>query len=75
MQYDEQQLVQERNRHESWLKQQQGVSGTGIGLDASGQTCIKVFTDHISPDTKNAIVSHLRNLPVEFEETGEFRAF
>ncbi len=74
MAYDEAQLLAEREKHESWLNQQQGLAGSGIGINRDGQICIKIYTDHMPEETKRAIASVLAGVPFEFEETGEFRA-
>jgi hypothetical protein len=70
----EAQAAAERDKHESWLAQQEGVTGTGIGLDSGGQPCIKVYTNRMPAATKNSILARLKGIPVDFEETGEFRA-
>ena len=75
MPFTEAQLVAERDKHENWLSQQHGITGTGIGLDRGGQPCIKIYTHRMPAVTKSAILGRLKSLPVEFEETGEFRAF
>lgn len=75
MQTDEERLLAIRNQAEDWLNQQPGITGTGIGLGRSGQVCIKVFTNRMPPETKEAIAQRLQGVPVDFEETGEFVAF
>jgi hypothetical protein len=75
MPFDENTLLAERDKHQEWLNQQAGIAGTGIGVDSGGQLAIKIFTNHMSKETKQAIESRLASLPVDFEETGEFRAF
>ena len=75
MSYTEAQLVMERDKHEAWLNQQEGITGTGIGIAQGGQLCIKIYTNHMSATTKHAICDRLTALPIEFEESGEFRAF
>ncbi len=74
MTYTEAQVAAEKDRHGSWLAQQAGVMGTGIGLDGGGQPCIKVYTNRMPAVTKEAILAKLQGIPVDFEETGEFRA-
>ncbi len=71
----EDQLLAARDKHETWLNQQPGVSATGIGMNSGGQTCVKIFTNHMPPDVKTAISQRFGSTPVDFEETGEFRAF
>jgi len=75
MPYTEAQLVMERNKHEAWLNQQEGLTGTGIGIAQGGQLCIKIYTNHMPATTKRVICDRLTALPIEFEESGEFRAF
>ncbi len=74
MTYTEAQVAAEKDKHGSWLAQQEGVTGTGIGLDSGGQPSIKVYTNRMPAATKEAILAKLRGIPVDFEETGEFRA-
>jgi len=75
MQYTEENLMDVRDQNESWLNAQPGLSGTGIGLDAGGRVCLKIFTSHMPPATRNQIAARLGGVPVDFEETGEFTAF
>lgn len=75
MPFDETNLLSERDKHEAWLSQQPGITGVGIGADAGGQAAIKIFTNHMPAETKRAITSRLTGVPIDFEETGEFRAF
>jgi hypothetical protein len=75
MPYTQDQLIEARDRAEAWLNEQSGIRGTGIGLSQGGQACIKIFTDHMPPETKQLIEHRLANLPIEFEESGEFIAF
>lgn len=74
MPFSEAELVAQRNKHHEWLRGQPGLTGTGIGLDRNGQMCIKIYTDHMPPETREAISETLAGVPLEFEETGEFRA-
>jgi hypothetical protein len=74
MLYTETQLAAARDQHEVWLNQQEGITGTGIGMDRGGQICIKIYTNRMSAATKSAVLARLQGLPVEFEETGEFQA-
>ncbi len=62
-----------RDQHEAWLRAQPGVVGTGIGMDSGGRIAIKVFTNQISSQTRNAILARLGEVPVALEETGEIR--
>jgi hypothetical protein len=77
MTFDENRLMAERARLEGWLQEQDGVTGTGVGLGRDGQACLKVYTDHMPAQTKQTISMRLADsgIPFEFEETGEFRAF
>jgi hypothetical protein len=68
-------LMAEKEKHEDWLSQQQGVTGIGIGLDGGGRVCIKIYSNHMPPQTEQAIRSRLTDLPIDIEETGEFQAF
>jgi hypothetical protein len=62
-----------RDQHESWLRALPGVVGTGIGMDKSGRISLKVLSNRISAETRNAIVERLGDVPVAIEETGEIR--
>jgi hypothetical protein len=62
-----------RDQHESWLRAQPGVVGTGVGMDKTGRITLKVFTNRMSADTRNAIYERLRDVPLAIEETGEIR--
>jgi hypothetical protein len=62
-----------RDQHESWLRALPGVIGTGIGMDKSGRISLKVFSNHMSAETRNAIAERLGAVPVAIEETGEIR--
>lgn len=64
-----------KEKHAGWLGQQQGVTGVGVGLDQGGRMCLKIYTNHMPRETKETISSTLADVPFEFEETGEFRAF
>jgi hypothetical protein len=66
-------LKRVRDDHEAWLKAQPGVVGTGIGIDKSGRISLKVFSNRISAETRNAITERLGSVPVAIEETGEIR--
>jgi hypothetical protein len=68
-----QELEMLRDQHEPWLRSQPGVVGTGIGLDKTGQVALKVFTNQISAQTRNAIHQRLSAVPLALEETGEIR--
>jgi hypothetical protein len=62
-----------RDQHESWLRALPGVVGTGIGMDSGGRVALKVFTNHMPPETRDAIIARLADVPVAIEETGEIR--
>jgi hypothetical protein len=62
-----------RDQHEAWLRALPGVVGTGIGVDKSGRISLKVFSNRISAETRNAIAERLGAVPVAIEETGEIR--
>jgi hypothetical protein len=66
-------LERVRDQHEAWLRALPGVVGTGIGMDKSGRISLKVFSSHISAETRNAITERLGSVPVAIEETGEIR--
>jgi hypothetical protein len=68
-----QELQALRDQHESWLRAQPGVVGTGIGMDKSGRIALKIFTNRIAAETRNAIYQRLGDVPVAMEETGEIR--
>jgi hypothetical protein len=66
-------LERVRDEHEAWLKVQPGVVGTGIGMDTSGRISLKVFSNRMSAETRNAITQRLGSVPLAIEETGEIR--
>mgnify|MGYP000970329217 CR=1 FL=1 len=72
---EEERLIAERDKHEDWLSRQEGVTGIGIGIGQGARPVIKVYTNRMPEGTKSHIRSVLTSVPVEFEETGEFRAF
>lgn len=74
MGYSEAELLAVKQKHGGWLAEQSGVTGVGIGVDQSGQMCLKIYTAGMSSETKQAIAANLDDIPFEFEETGEFRA-
>ena len=59
-----------RDQHEPWLRQQEGVIGTSVGLNAAGELCLKVFSDRMPPETRNAVMERLSGIPTTVEETG-----
>lgn len=67
-----QELLEARNHHESWLREQPGVEGTGIGPDPDGKQCLKVYyLGQIGEETKRAIRSRLQAIPVCFADNKE----
>lgn len=67
----EEEILAEQARLEPWLNEQEGVTGTGVGLGKSGQPCLLVFTDHLAAEVRTKIENSVR-VPLEFEESGEF---
>jgi hypothetical protein len=63
-------LLKIRDKHEPWLRQQPGVVGTSVGLNAAGEICLKVFSDRMTPETRNSILERLSGIPTSIEETG-----
>ena len=66
-------LLKIRDEHEPWLRQQAGVVGTSVGLDAAGEICLKIFSDQMTPETRNSILERLSGIPTSVEETGRLR--
>jgi hypothetical protein len=66
-------LLQIRDRHESWLRSQPGVVGTGVGLSDAGDVVLKVYSDRMPPVVRDAILARLAGVPVVIEETGRPR--
>jgi hypothetical protein len=50
------------DQNKAWVRQQRGV--TGVAEDG------RVYTDHISEETKQAIRNRVTGIPVFFQETG-----
>ena len=69
----QEQLLNVRDQHDSWLRAQPGVVGTGVGMDDGGTLCVKVFSNHMSPATREEIRARLADVPVAIQETGEIR--
>jgi hypothetical protein len=70
---DELQALKERN--EDWLMSQPGVTGTGIGLTASGDVALRIFTTRITDSTRAAIRSRLpEDAPIDWDEGEEIVA-
>lgn len=69
----EAELLKIRDLHESWLRAQPGVVGTGIGVTGAAEISLKVYSDHMSSATKSAILKRLDGIPVAIEETGQPR--
>jgi hypothetical protein len=42
-------------------------------MDKSGRISLKVFSNRVSAETRNAIAERLGAVPVAIEETGEIR--
>jgi hypothetical protein len=74
MQYSQEQLITARDKMESWLAQQPGFNGSGIGMAPGGNLVIKIYSNQMPAATRNAIVAKAGELPIQIEETGEFRA-
>ena len=66
-------LLKIRDEHEAWLQRQPGVVGTGVGLNAAGEICLKVFSDRMTPQTRNSILERLSGIPTSVEESGPLR--
>ena len=66
-------LLKIRDQHEPWLRQQAGVVGTSVGLNAAGEICFKIFSDRMTPETRNSILERLSGIPTSIEETGRLR--
>jgi hypothetical protein len=66
-------LLKIRDEHEPWLRQQPGVVGTSVGLNAAGEICLKVFSDRMTPETRNSILERLSDIPTSIEESGPLR--
>lgn len=74
MDYSQDQLISERDKLEPWLLKQPGFNGSGIGMSRGGNLVIKVYSNRMPAATRDAIVEKAGKLPIEIEETGEFRA-
>jgi hypothetical protein len=71
--FTSEELQRLRDEHEPWLRALPGVVGTGIGIDKSGRISLKVFSNQMPAETRNAITERLQSIPVAIEETGEIR--
>ncbi|MEW5702189.1 MAG: hypothetical protein AB1792_08175 [Candidatus Zixiibacteriota bacterium] len=61
-----------QNKHTDRLLDLDGVVATAVGIGTDGNLAVKVYTKHAGV---SGIPSTLDGLPVEIEESGEFRAF
>ena len=66
--YSQDELLTLRDRHEAWLMAQDGVTGTGIGLDRGGDVVLRIFTTGISDATRRTIATKLTGVPIAWEE-------
>lgn len=66
--FSERELAALRDRHESWLMSQQGVTGTSIGLDAGGDLVLRIFTVGATPATRSNVAARLPGVPLAWEE-------
>jgi len=71
--FNQDELLAERDRHEAWLRAQPGVVGTGVGMDKGGTISSKVFTNSMPHGTRETISQRLGHVPLAFEEVGEIR--
>jgi hypothetical protein len=74
MQEDEHDFTQDelrliRDQHEPWIRNHQGVVGTGVGPGPDGRMSLEVYTNKMSEETRKEITEHLAGVPVVFEET------
>jgi hypothetical protein len=72
--YTENELLTIRDREESWLKSQTGITGTGICLGNSGNPCLRIFASEVSESTKMTIEKKLSDVPIAWSE-GEMIAY
>ena len=71
MEWDEDRLLEVRDRHEEWLMKQAGVQGTCLGVDETGRLCIKILTNQMDAASREALRLRLGKVPVSFDDTGE----
>lgn len=69
------QLESEKAKHQAWLRQQPGFMGIGIGMGPDLQPSLKILTNQMPPETKQAIERRLASVPFHFDETGPLEAF
>jgi hypothetical protein len=74
MKWDEATLAAERDRYEDWLMQQPFVTGVGIGYNDQGQLALKILTDAANAADRERVRTHIKGVPVFFEETGPVKA-
>lgn len=66
--HTQEELIALRNRNEAWLMAKPGVTGTSIGLDATKQIVLRIYTKGITQATRQAITSKLVDVPIDWEE-------
>jgi hypothetical protein len=57
-----------RDRHEPWLKTLPGFVGSSAALSPSGEVVIKIMSDRMPEDIKQAVAQRLAMAPLLFEE-------
>jgi hypothetical protein len=71
--FSQEDLLRVRNQHEDWLRAQPGFVGSGVGLSGGGEISLKIYSDRMPADTRNAVLDRLKGVPVVIEETGRPR--
>jgi hypothetical protein len=74
--YTEAELLQIKDRDETWLKALKGVVGHGVGADLrqGGRKSLKVFVNQVFPETQAALDQRYgQDVPVTIERIGQVR--
>lgn len=66
-------IMAAKAQHEKWLGEQPGCGGIGVGVDASSNPCITIYSQQMTSTVRNSIESRLVGLNVEFVELGTVR--
>jgi hypothetical protein len=63
-----QEILDVRDRHESWLKTLPGFVGSSAALSPSGEVALKIMSDRMPDDAKQAVAERLGEVRFFFEE-------
>jgi len=74
MAWTQKQLTEIIERNETWLLNQTGVVGVGVGFGGDGNACVEVLTDGLSPAVHRSVEQRFTGIPLTFTNTGPVKA-